>query len=210
MAAEQVSGHMLSKINAVQIAGVMAGFFIGGAGLMMMNDTLGQRGALLLLAMVPLCSLLCISLYRLKVALPQNETREKARLINRLRRKGAPRLLLLTLLSAVTAVSGFGLAKLFLTDIGWSLADIGKMGMAGGMVTLILGCGGGAWLVGRIGVWLSILLWITLCAGFLFTLVDSVNEWRISHYGCGLYYFWLLICGYYISGNYDCGDAVCR
>ncbi len=168
MAAEQVSGHMLSKINAVQIAGVMAGFFIGGAGLMMMNDTLGQQGALLLLAMVPLCSLLCISLYRLKVALPQNETREKARLINTLKRKGAPRLLLLTLLSAVTAVSGFGLAKLFLTDIGWSLADIGKMGMAGGMVTLILGCGGGAWLVGRIGVWRA------FSFGLLFALVSSL------------------------------------
>ncbi|MEG7501459.1 hypothetical protein V6D99_10790 [Providencia stuartii] len=41
MAAEQVSGSMLSKINAVQIAGVMAGFFIGGAGLMIMSESLG-------------------------------------------------------------------------------------------------------------------------------------------------------------------------
>lgn len=32
MAAEQVSGTMLSKINAVQIAGVMAGFLLAVQG----------------------------------------------------------------------------------------------------------------------------------------------------------------------------------
>lgn len=93
---------------------------------------------------------------------------EKASLLNTFKRRGAPRLLLLTLLSAVTAVSGFGLAKLFLNDAGWSLAKIGKMGMAGGMVTLILGCGGGAWLIGKIGVWRA------FSFGLLFALLSSL------------------------------------
>ncbi|WP_273839169.1 RhtX/FptX family siderophore transporter [Providencia rettgeri] len=168
MAAEQVSGTMLSKINAVQIAGVMAGFFIGGAGLMIMNESLGQHMALGILACVPLLSLLFISLCPLKNTVIETGSDEKASLFNTFKRRGASRLLLLTLLSAVTAVSGFGLAKLFLNDAGWSLAQIGKMGMAGGMVTLVLGCGGGAWLIGKIGVWRA------FSFGLLFALISSL------------------------------------
>ena len=168
MAAEQVSGTMLSKINAVQIAGVMAGFFIGGAGLMIMSESLGQHMALGILACVPLLSLLFISLCPLKNTVVTTNSDEKASLFNTFKRRGATRLLLLTLLSAVTAVSGFGLAKLFLNDAGWSLAQIGKMGMVGGMVTLVLGCGGGAWLIGKIGVWRA------FSFGLLFALISSL------------------------------------
>ncbi|WP_273826968.1 RhtX/FptX family siderophore transporter [Providencia rettgeri] len=168
MAAEQVSGTMLSKINAVQIAGVMAGFFIGGAGLMIMSESLGQHMALGILACVPLLSLLFISLCPLKNTVIETGSDEKASLFNTFKRRGASRLLLLTLLSAVTAVSGFGLVKLFLNDAGWSLAQIGKMGMAGGMVTLVLGCGGGAWLIGKIGVWRA------FSFGLLFALISSL------------------------------------
>lgn len=168
MAAEQVSGTMLSKINAVQIAGVMAGFFIGGASLMIMSESLGQHMALGILACVPLLSLLFISLCPLKNTVVTKNSDEKASLFNTFKRRGATRLLLLTLLSAVTAVSGFGLAKLFLNDAGWSLAQIGKMGMAGGMVTLVLGCGGGAWLIGKIGVWRA------FSFGLLFALISSL------------------------------------
>ncbi|WOB87081.1 MULTISPECIES: RhtX/FptX family siderophore transporter [unclassified Providencia] len=168
MAAEQVSGTMLSKINAVQIAGVMAGFFIGGAGLMIMSESFGQQLALGVLACVPLLSLLFISVCPLKTPSITQEMNEKASLLKTVKRRGAPRLLLLTLLSAVTAVSGFGLAKLFLNDAGWSLAQIGKMGMAGGMVTLVLGCGGGAWLIGKTGVWRA------FSFGLLFALLSSL------------------------------------
>ncbi|MEX0423348.1 RhtX/FptX family siderophore transporter [Providencia rettgeri] len=168
MAAEQVSGSMLSKINAVQIAGVMAGFFIGGAGLMIMSESLGQHLALGVLACVPLLSLLFISVCPLKTPSITQEMNEKASLLKTVKRRGALRLLLLTLLSAVTAVSGFGLAKLFLNDAGWSLSQIGKMGMAGGMVTLVLGCGGGAWLIGKTGVWRA------FSFGLLFALLSSL------------------------------------
>ncbi|ASM24358.1 MFS transporter [Serratia marcescens] len=143
MAAEHVSGELLSRVNAIQIAGVMSGFFVGGAGMMMLSARVGVQGALL-----------AIGRFRQHADLPPERAASRpASLLRTLRRRGAARLLTLTLLSAVTAVSGFGLAKLFLTDHGWTPAQIGQIGMAGGMVTLVLGCGGGAWLVSRLGVW---------------------------------------------------------
>lgn len=155
MATEHASGTLLSKINAIQIAGVMGGFFLGGAGMMMLSDTLGQQNTLLFFALIPAISLISITLFqqKAKYEAEENSDHPNASLLKTVRRKGAVRLLTLTLLSAVTAVSGFGLAKLFLTDNGWSLADVGKMGMMGGMVTLFFGCGGGAWLINKIGVW---------------------------------------------------------
>lgn len=178
MAAEHAGGELLAKINAIQIAGVMGGFFIGGAGMMMLSAALGQQGVLLLFTAVPAFSLILISRFRQPARYHEDiqPDEPKASLLKTVRRPGALRLLTLTLLSAVTAVSGFGLAKLFLTDAGWALEDIGKMGMAGGMVTLIFGCGGGAWLIDKIGVWrafsagllcalISSLLWLTQAQG---------------------------------------------
>lgn len=187
MAAEHASGTLLSKINAVQIAGVMGGFFLGGAGMMILTDKLGQHTALLLFALVPAISLFFITLFRQKAKYDEGENGDSpnASLLKMVRRKGAVRLLTLTLLSAVTAVSGFGLAKLFLSDSGWSLAEIGKMGMMGGMVTLFFGCGGGAWLINKIGVWRafsagllcalgSSLLWLSQSTGSISLTIVAV------------------------------------
>ncbi|MDQ2604046.1 MFS transporter, partial [Pseudomonas aeruginosa] len=83
-----------------------------------------------------------------------------------------PSLLALALLSAMTAVSGFGLSKLYLSDAGWALQDIGRLGMSGGLVTVFLGCGGGAWLVRRIGLWRGFALGVVLagCSALLWYL----------------------------------------
>ncbi|POW96061.1 MFS transporter [Serratia marcescens] len=167
MAAEHVSGELLSRVNAIQIAGVMSGFFVGGAGMMMLSARVGVQGALLAMAIFPAVSLLAIGRFRQHADLPPERADSRpASLLRTLRRRGAARLLTLTLLSAVTAVSGFGLAKLFLTDHGWTPVQVGQIGMAGGMVTLVLGCGGGAWLVSRLGVWkaFAVGLGCALCA----------------------------------------------
>ena len=167
MAAEHVSGELLSRVNAIQIAGVMSGFFVGGAGMMMLSARVGVQGALLAMAIFPAVSLLAIGRFRQHAVLPPERADSRpASLLRTLRRRGAARLLTLTLLSAVTAVSGFGLAKLFLTDHGWTPAQVGQIGMAGGMVTLVLGCGGGAWLVSLLGVWkaFAVGLGCALCA----------------------------------------------
>lgn len=170
MAAEHAGGSLPATINAVQIAGVMGGFFLGGAGMLMLSSVLGQQGALLIFTAVPAFSLILISRFRQPPRYHADVRPDEAQasLLKTVRRTGAVRLLTLTLLSAVTAVSGFGLAKLFLTDAGWALEDVGKAGMAGGMVTLVLGCGGGAWLIGKIGVWRA------FSAGLLCALVSSL------------------------------------
>jgi RhtX/FptX family siderophore transporter len=155
MAAEHFQGDLLTKVNAIQVAGVMIGFFVGGAGNLMLVGTFGQTAAFLTLLGVPLLSLGFVAL------LPRDEPTEGhntapaggASLLGFIRRPMAPSLLLLALLSAMTAVSGFGLSKLYLSDAGWALEDIGRLGMTGGVITIVLGCGGGAWLVKRIGLW---------------------------------------------------------
>ena len=153
MAAEHFSGDTLAKINAIQIAGVMIGFFGGGAGTLTLIGLFGQRAAFRAgrrAAREP----------RVRaVVLPRDADRARAQaepnasLVRFAKRPRSWSLLSLALLSAMTAVSGFGLSKLFLNDAGWSLDAIGKLGMAGGIVTVVLGCGGGAWLVRRLGLW---------------------------------------------------------
>lgn len=179
MAAEHFSGDTLAKINAIQIAGVMIGFFGGGAGTLTLIGLFGQRAAFLALAAVPLASLVCVLW-----VLPRDADRARARsehdasLVRFAKRPRSWSLLSLALLSAMTAVSGFGLSKLFLNDAGWTLDAIGKLGMAGGIVTVVLGCGGGAWLVRRLGLWRAFtagvsfagaaaLLWFAQASGWL-------------------------------------------
>ncbi len=172
MAAEHFSGELLAKVNAVQIAGVMIGFFGGGAGSLILAGHFGQRAAFLVVACVPLASLCCV--LALGRGDPTNSPAPaaKASLLRFLRRPLAPSLLALALLSAMTAVSGFGLSKLYLSDAGWALQDIGRLGMSGGLVTVFLGCGGGAWLVRRIGLWRGFALGVVLagCSALLWYL----------------------------------------
>jgi MFS transporter, PAT family, beta-lactamase induction signal transducer AmpG len=190
LAAEYFDGAMLARVNAIQVAGVMVGFFVGGAGTLILAGHLGTHAALMLMTAVPLASLL--GALSLPVLRPTGEGADKtstatpaaeqpavptASLLRVVRhRPQAWPLLTLALLSAMTAVSGFGLAKLFLNDAGWSLAAIGQLGMSTGMVTIVFGCGGGAWLVRRLGLWpafclgiglaiLGALLWATQATG---------------------------------------------
>lgn len=159
MAAEHFEGDLLARVNAIQVAGVMVGFFAGGAGGLYLAGQFGPRVAVLALLAVPLLSLAGV------LALGRPDARERplvaaprASLARFLRRPLAPSLLALALLSAMTAVSGFGLFKLYLNDAGWALEDIGRLGMVGGVLTVVLGCGGGAWLVRRLGTWRSFAL----------------------------------------------------
>ena len=112
-----------------------------------------QRAAFLALAAVPLASLACVLWCCRAMRIVHVRKPNNASLVRFAKRPRSWSLLSLALLSAMTAVSGFGLSKLFLNDAGWSLDAIGKLGMAGGIVTVVLGCGGGAWLVRRLGLW---------------------------------------------------------
>ena len=158
MAAEYFSGDMLARINAIQVGGTMAGFFVGGAGALILSGYLGQASAFGLLALVPLASLGCVTWLQAAPAAEQPPQVAHASLLRFIRRPKALLLVLLALLSAMTSVSGFGLSKLFLSDAGWSLQAIGQLGMSGGVVTILLGCGGGAWLIRVLGLWPTFML----------------------------------------------------
>ena len=75
----------------------------------------------------------------------------------------------------MAAVSGFGLAKLFLVDAQWSMQQVGALGIASGAVTIALGCGAGAWLVRRFGARRVFLLGVALagCGALLWALMAA-------------------------------------
>ncbi|WP_442113758.1 RhtX/FptX family siderophore transporter [Pseudomonas sp. NUPR-001] len=178
MAAEYFSANLLARINAIQVGGTMVGFFVGGAGGLLLSGYLGQSTAFALLALLPLASLLCVGLMPAAVAREKQPDVPHASLLRFIKRPKALALVLLALLSAMTSVSGFGLSKLFLNDAGWSLQAIGQLGISGGVITVVLGCGGGAWLIRVLGLWpafmlavgmaaLAALLWLLQAAGVL-------------------------------------------
>lgn len=151
LTAERFDGQALARANAVQVGGTMVGFFAGGPGCLVLAGWLGQGVALTLLAAVVAFSLLMALGWR-EAALPAPAAApRRATLAGFARRPGAWALVLAAFLAAMTAVAGYGLSKLFLVDAGWPVEAVGRLGMAGGAVTVLLGCGGGAWLVGRIG-----------------------------------------------------------
>ncbi|MGK5055079.1 RhtX/FptX family siderophore transporter [Janthinobacterium sp. RB2P8] len=159
--AERFEGAALGRANALQVGGTMVGFFTGGSGVLMLSGMFGQGVALLALAVISTASLALVVLWRenpLVAALPASvlvpapvSAPRQASLRGFIRRPGAPALLGIAFLSSMTAVAGYGLSKLLLVDAGWPLEEVGKVGMAGGMITVLLGCGGGAWLIGRHG-----------------------------------------------------------
>ncbi|OWT66274.1 RhtX/FptX family siderophore transporter [Candidimonas nitroreducens] len=150
LTAEHFEGAALARANALQVGGTMVGFFFGGSGCLVMIGLFGQHAALTVLAAVAGASLLLAAVWR-EDAPDALQAREPASLAGFVRRPGALLLLCIALLSAMTAAAGYGLSKLLLVDAGWPLDAVGRVGMAGGMVTVVLGCGGGAWLVGRLG-----------------------------------------------------------
>ncbi|MCB2255150.1 RhtX/FptX family siderophore transporter [Pseudomonas chlororaphis] len=164
MAAEYFSGELLARINAIQVGGTMVGFFVGGAGALLLSGYLGQGSAFGLLALVPLASLGCVGWLNAATAGPTRRDVAHASLLRFIKRPKALALVLLALLSAMTSVSGFGLSKLFLNDAGWSLQAIGQLGISGGIVTIVLGCGGGAWLIRVLGLWPAFMLAVGMAA----------------------------------------------
>lgn len=164
MAAEYFTDNLLARVNAIQVGGTMVGFFVGGAGALLLSGYFGQATALGLLALVPLASLFCVGWLHVAPAREKQPDVAHASLWRFIQRPKALSLVLLALLSAMTSVSGFGLSKLFLNDAGWSLQAIGQLGISGGVVTIVLGCGGGAWLIRVLGLWPAFMLAVSMAA----------------------------------------------
>jgi len=167
LVAEQFEGAMLARANALQVGGTMIGFFFGGAGALVVAGRAGTHAAAAVLCGAVLLGLAAVLGWREPHVPAQSgaaaHRHRQARLRAVLQRPGAAWLLAASLLSAMTAVSGHGLAKLFLVDAGWSLDEVGTLGMAGGVITVLLGCGGGAWLTARMGAGRVFALGVAAC-----------------------------------------------
>mgnify|MGYP002041648787 FL=1 len=154
LTAERFEGQALARANAVQVGGTMVGFFAGGPGCLMLAGHVGQAGALALLAAVVAFSLLMALGWRetalpavaqgavvgppgapagpaesrsaptMTPAITPASSPRRATLAGFARRPGAWALALAAFLSAMTAVAGYGLSKLFLVDAGWAVQDL--------------------------------------------------------------------------------------
>lgn len=152
LTAENFSGNMLTRANALQVGGTMIGFFTGGAGCLIIGGLFGRTIGILAVAAIVAAGLVLIILWREPPAKAAPSERGQASLVKVICRPGAWLVLAIALLTAMGASATFGLFKLFLVDQGWPIARIGMLGMAGGGATIILGCGGSAWLIARIGL----------------------------------------------------------
>lgn len=151
LTSEQFSGPVLARANALQVGGTMTGFFFGGSGCLLLTGLMGVRGALAALGAPVVISLLLALAWREPATGFRTARLPPARLRHFITRPGAWPLLMAAALSAMAAVTGYGLSKLLLVDAGWTLEAVGQLGMSGGGITVLLGCGGGAWLARRIG-----------------------------------------------------------
>lgn len=187
LAAEQFEGSMLIRANTVQVAGTMIGFFIGGSGCLILTGVLGQRMALLAMAGVAAAALAMAAAWREPAPAVSPSTRPRASLRRFLARPGSLRILIVGLATAVTASAAFSASKLFLVDRGWPLEAVGRLGMVGGVVTIVLGCGGGGWLTGRFGVRLVLPLGV-LASGLSATLWALMAADLVSLQGGGPFF----------------------
>lgn len=153
LVAEQFRPASLPSANAIQVASTMIGFFYGGPVFLMLYDRLGQGPAMLALTLPVATSLLLIGTWREPAA--SRATPSATASLSTFLKSGrtAWALLAAAFLSAITIVACHGLGKLVLVDAGWPLSKVGQIGLAGGLVTISVGCGGGAWLVRRLGTW---------------------------------------------------------
>ncbi len=181
LAAETLTGPRLVTANALQAAGMMAGFMLGGAGALIVADTAGYSGALTMLAFVTLLSLVPILLWREPLPTMRVDgasAPKPARLRHTLKREGVFLLLLLSLAYGTAHSAGLSLSRLMLTDAGWSLADIGLLAATGGLGMIFIGAPVGSRLTTRFGIWrtfvaglllaiIATALWLILAQGLL-------------------------------------------
>jgi PAT family beta-lactamase induction signal transducer AmpG len=150
LAAETLAGRKLSAANAFQIGGMMAGFIVGGGGVLMLVDYLGQALVMALLAVFPLVSILFALNWREAAKeRPARGHRDRARLAATFRRPGIGTLLVLAAIYGGAHGGGMSVSRLLLVELGWSNSATGFVATIGGLVMIVAGCPLGAALTNR-------------------------------------------------------------
>jgi len=175
LAAERLRAGALSRANALQIGGMMAGFMVGGGGALLLIDTLGQQYLLLLLSLIPLATIILVLLWKEEPQANHIATQGKARLLDCFRRQGIWPLLLLAFLYGSAHAGGMSITKLFLVDLGWSNQDAGWVATLGGLVLIVLGSPAGSWLA-------AYRIWTGLTIG-VFVVMVGLGTWGLLALG---------------------------
>lgn len=147
LAAERLAGRGLAHANALQVGGLMAGFMVGGGGVLTLVETLGRTGIFLLLAVFPLLSLIAAAVWHEPT--PNATPASRARLAGTFRRAGIYRLLALAFLYGGAHAGGLSVTKVFLVDADWSVAATGIVSTISGLVLVAVGCPLGSLLAAR-------------------------------------------------------------
>jgi MFS transporter, PAT family, beta-lactamase induction signal transducer AmpG len=149
LAAEQLAGRGLAYANALQVGGMMAGFMVGGGGVLMVADTLGQQGVFLLLALFPLLTVAIALSWREPSRSAAAKDVGRARLADTFKRPGVFLLLALAFIYGGAHAGGLSVSRIFLVDQGWSSHDTGLVATLSGFVMLVIGCPLGSALAAR-------------------------------------------------------------
>lgn len=190
LAAERLAGKGLSAANAFQIGGMMAGFIVGGGGVLMAVDHLGQSGVMALLALFPLASILLTLLWKEERTERLVSHPDRARLAMTFGRPGIATLLLLAAIYGGAHAGGMSVSRLLLVDLGWSNSATGLVATIGGIVMIVAGCPLGAALtnrnrwqavvIGMISAAATFLCWSLLAGGIV------AASWTMVLFATGL------------------------
>lgn len=183
LAAELFTGKDLVRANMIQVGGTMVGFFLGGAGVMILSGYLGLQYGVLLPLVIVLSSLMLLWCWQepAENVVNNNQMLQEQRIASIkhfIKRQGSIALLAMAFLSSLAMVSGFGLGKLVLIDQAWSIQSVGQLGMYGGVVTILLGCGGGAWLIQHFGTGKIFILGLamTICSATIWIMLTQMSQ----------------------------------
>ncbi len=171
LAAEQLAGRGLAYANALQVGGMMAGFMVGGGGVLMVADTLGQQGVFLLLALFPLLTVAIALSWREPPRSAAAKDVGRARLADTFKRPGVFLLLALAFIYGGAHAGGLSVSRIFLVDQGWSNQDTGLIATLSGFVMLAIGCPLGSVLAARNR-------WVAMGTGMMLAVV-SFAAWGL-------------------------------
>jgi len=159
LAAERLPSTSLGRANTFQVAGFMGGMLLGGPGAMVLFDHFNAPVVFLALAAVVLLCSLPVLFWREPAPLV---VPARASLRSFFKRRFAGHLTALVMLVTLAGSIFFGLAKLILLDIGWSMSDVGILAGVGQLLAIILGCGLAGLLLRQVSRWNTLLCGLLL------------------------------------------------
>lgn len=149
----RLQGRGAGAANAIQVAGFIAGMLVGGGGLLLAHARIGWGGAMLLLALLMFLLYLPLAWDRrwLGAGRAAVELPSRARLRDLRRHADLGWALLVALVFKFSSTAVATLAKPWLLDRGFDLAQVGSLQMSNLVATAVGGVAIGVPLVRRLG-----------------------------------------------------------